>query len=84
MTTETEREMVLLHAAGSAVAAFTLSQIVFFQLLKGERLSLEEAKRLLREAIAASAVGGPGSQFAAENLQAVLLSLEPTLSARQQ
>jgi hypothetical protein len=60
------------QAAGSALAAFTLAQLAFWQHLESGALSHDDAAKALKEAVTANAKGGPVNQFAAQDLQLVL------------
>ena len=65
-------EAIIHETAGSAIAAFTLAQLVFWHLLNQGLLPKAEAERMLREAVDANRIGGPGNQSAAAKLAEVL------------
>lgn len=63
----TEDEMQ--QAAGTAVAAFTLSQMVFAHLIQTGSLSQTQAAEMLNQAITANSRGGLANNYASQRLE---------------
>jgi hypothetical protein len=64
------------ETSGSAIAAFTLAQMTFWQLLKQGLLPKSDAEHMLKVAVKANQKGGPGNQHAAAKLAVVLQNIQ--------
>ncbi len=60
------------EASGTAIAAFTLAQLAFWNQIQFGELSIDKAAEMLQQGITANTLGGPANQKAAEMLQMVL------------
>lgn len=64
------------QAAGTAIAAFTLVQIVLWKMIQNGTITKSEAVRLLKQGIEANRPGGPANQYALQKLSLVLDMIE--------
>ncbi len=67
---------MLAQISGPGIAAFTLSQIVFWAFVDSGLVSKDEATGKLRQAIDAIGEGDPGNVLAAQLLALMLKDLE--------
>ena len=68
--------------AGSAIAAFTLSQFVLHAMLKRGVIGQIEAEQMLQAMIEGNQGGGPRNQKAAEKLSVVLQLIQSSTAEK--